>query len=1638
METNPDVTASLSTNGTDEKKDQGAANPESSHAGVNPTHRVAERVSASAENWRRKLLDLSRRNRLLNFKPTKVSTVTVVDEQPAEVFRHLVISELSMKFRAVDDQLNSTADEELTGSEGIPIVESPFDEQDRSVHLDFVPYDRAALDHRHVDDVLQTTFDPESLDKSLRRIDEQARSTLEEQGVNTLFLALGILEYSESRDSNEMWRAPLVLVPVELNRKSARTGFSLSATDDDSIVNPALIEYLRGDFGISLPSLPDSSSLSDTYDLQEFLNQVSTAVSSQRGWAVKTGIYLGLFSFQKFVMYKDLEANRSALETHRLIRQLITRSGTSFGTLPPEIRSMELDEEYPPEKTFQVVDADSSQLRAIAAVSRGHDLVLEGPPGTGKSQTITNLIAHALATGQSVLFVAEKMAALDVVHRRLVEAGLGDFCLEVHSTKANKRTVMAALAAGLDASLTQVATPTASTQRIPAVRFALSDYVKALHTRAYALATTPYAAYGELGAVYWAPKLSWSGTPEEVTREQLDETDRELRDLSVVAVPLGRIDEHPFFGSQKTFYTESDIDAIKGAAAAGLQDLDKLRTLSKSASENFGVPDLSVLADVRETVVLRNLLAASPGAPVDVLLNPAWNAAPPAATQLVQEGRELSRQIARTEQLFTKDVFDQEHADDIAFIVDKASGFFGFLAVLNGRFRTIKNRWVSYRRAFVGNVLEQANELRRVDAIQSKRAQLSSRQDEAAKLFGQLWKGEKTDWASVDHYITWVTNYRAAALRYHLPDAAAKFASDSRPDVSEIDAVIASADDVKRRITQLEELVGWTSSFVSGLELSAILSKLDRLEQGAELAPQWASFENAREKVDRGLAHDLLDPAMRGELDFGQLASSFRRAFFQSWLNRVVGERPPLRDFHTLTHEQRVAEFRELDERVLRENRAALIAKLRDQIQHRLQQPDSVACMPFLQREMTKQRGIAPLRTTMKHAEAAVRAIKPCFMMSPLTVAQLLPGDVPTFDLVVFDEASQLPPEDAVGAIIRGNRLVVVGDPKQLPPTNFFSVLSSGEEGPIGDDGLPLYTDAESVLEEFTGAGLPTSRLKWHYRSAHESLINFSNISFYDSDLYTFPSVEINSATSGVKFEHVDGATYEGKGLNQVEARRVADAVLSFAREQLEQRVYGNETLSLGVGTFNLRQQLAIQDELEQRRRDDPTIEEFFDRGAPEPFFVKNLENIQGDERDVIFISVTYAKGQDGRLRYNFGPLNSQNGWRRLNVLITRARRMMRVFSSMHGDEIGPATTGSDGPRLLREFLIYAEHGRMDSTHASKLADTESPFERDVLQQLTRAGVTAFPQVGFAGYRIDLGVVDDARPGKFLCGIECDGVAYHESETARDRDRLRQQVLEDRGWTIHRVWSTDWFKDRPSQIRRLLALIEADKVRAKEEVEADRVARDVADESGAVANDGLDLAVEGGSQGSIGAPAYRRPTAQRYVVTPHDGSRDGFDLLSAPESEVAGAIALVVATESPIHAKDLHGRVAAMWGTRAGRRIVDRIAISCRSLERSGTIARRGAFYWRPGSTAAPRLRTGTGIPAERIAPEEYEETVLLILKQGHGFSRTELLTEARATLGFGRLNDELKTAVNQAIAELLKRGLIGEGSTGFRLRKLE
>ena len=496
-----------------------------------------------------------------------------------------------------------------------------------------------------------------------------------------------------------------------------------------------------------------------------------------------------------------------------------------------------------------------------------------------------------------------------------------------------------------------------------------------------------------------------------------------------------------------------------------------------------------------------------------------------------------------------------------------------------------------------------------------------------------------------------------------------------------------------------------------------------------------------------------------------------------------------VRVFNQSTHSRTIKKFKELDSQLIELTKASINSRLGRHAGAGKQDPSLGQERRLVKRELEKKSRHIPTRKLIASTTSLLPTIKPCFLMSPQSVAQFLDPKIPQFDLVVFDEASQIPVWDAIGAIARGKEVIVVGDSKQLPPTSFFAAMGNDDDEDRDED-EDVVEDVESILKECNASGIPSMRLKWHYRSRHESLIAFSNHHYYQNELHTFPSPDDRSASLGVTYEHVEGV-YDrgGSRTNRAEAQRVVESVVRILLND-------PESGSIGIVTFNQAQQSLIEDLLDEKRREIPEIDPYFTGDVSEPVFVKNLENVQGDERDTIVFSVGYGPDQSGKLSMNFGPLNQDGGERRLNVAVTRARKRLRVYSSIRADQIDLRRTRSTGVRHFRTFLDYADRGPKAIAEAVSLEgsrDFDSGFEKAVCDALVSRGWEVDAQVGCAGYRIDLAIRDPNVPGRYLLGVECDGATYHSAQTARDRDRLRQAVLEGLGWTIERVWSTDWW-----------------------------------------------------------------------------------------------------------------------------------------------------------------------------------------------------------------------------------------------------
>jgi very-short-patch-repair endonuclease len=1412
-------------------------------ATLSPTDRLAR--------WQRKLLDLSLRNNLLNFRSGKKA----------------------LKLEAADAGLLEDA---LSDGQTLKLLPRP-DLMDGADPRDQATYEaRAGEDVRrgHARDALKRreVFIALAKDElNLRLVDlyRAARATLQEGGSNTLYLAMGFLVWNRDDKPGQRCRAPLILVPVTLNRKSARAGFTLTLYDDEPRFNPTLIEMLRQDFKLSLGVTDAALPKDETgIDVASVWKAVSHAVKDIKGWEVTEEVVLAMFSFAKHLMWKDLAERTDQLRQNAVVRHLIDTPRESYpaGVAFPDPRN--LDRDFAPEQTFLPLPADSSQLSAVMAAVGGKDFVLIGPPGTGKSQTIANLIAQCLAEHKRVLFVSEKVAALDVVYRRLREVGLGEFCLELHSSKARKLDVLAQLRRSWEAQGSIDAQAwRAEGQRLKQLRDQLNVYVERLHLR-HANGLTIFEAIGRVarGQGIALASLSWpAADAHDATAMQALRDVADRLEVNAHAIGQGGLQQNPLAVIGNSDWSPGWQQRLMDAARAVAPAAHALEQSAQGFVKAVGLPPAELTRRVRDALaVLARVLPVAAGWDWRFVLRPDARS----ILEQCQQGlAQLAGRLAASA--------DGPSAWPDSVIGNCRIELDGLLPQRH-TFEQLGQAWSSD----LADRLNQGHKL--LDGIDQATRQLSVRygvQIEQLNLsqLQQAWaKAEKSLWP-----MSWLGRRRiratlsAAMVGIGQPDAAkdidllvqirASCAELLALDLTGLWQTLTSRVDVLAQALTLHAslLAAATHLAATPDDFAAIVVLLNRqmgdsnallqpggqiAESGAVYLAAWGALQPVIDKLltqggvpepartrlaDAPLAElvaccqailksesrlhawcawrlvceeaqplglqPLAAAIERGEVQRGTVRELFETNYCRWWLNAVVDQEPVIRSFVSAQHEKRIADFRALDDHFTSLTRdwirASLCAGLPAQ--------DGITRHSewgILRHEINKKKRHIPLRELMSSIPTALTQLTPCLLMSPLSIAQYLAADATIFDIVVFDEASQICVWDAIGAIARGKQVVMVGDPKQLPPTNFFDRAESEA------DEEDVEADLESILDECLGSSLPTMNLAWHYRSRHESLIAFSNYHYYGGALVTFPSPVTEDRA--VSFHPVQGS-YEkgGARINKPEARAlVADLVA-----RLSSADFRASKLTIGVVTFNTEQQALIEDLLDEERRRDPAIECYFSDAELEPVFVKNLESVQGDERDIMYFSITYGPDQSGVVSMNFGPMNREGGERRLNVAITRARHELRVFSSLRAEQMDLARTQAVGVRDLKHFLDFAERGPrvLAQASAGSLGGFESPFEEAVAAALARKGWKLHTQVGASAFRIDLAVVHPDAPGSYLTGVECDGATYHRSATARDRDKLREQVLRGLGWEILRVWSTDWWIDAAHTLEQLDLALQA-------------------------------------------------------------------------------------------------------------------------------------------------------------------------------------------------------------------------------------
>ncbi|QNK60986.1 DUF3320 domain-containing protein [Pedobacter sp. PAMC26386] len=1543
---------------------------------------MQENILPKLEASRKELLDLGMRNTLLNYKTPKARGLRIVQEKSSSIYEILVKQNKAMTFLGrpgKDDDDDLLELPELT-------VEELKDAQE--------------------DTRLQTNEKEQKLQTKILNTYYFAKSSIEEQGVNILYLALGMLNWYEKGNTEDSRIAPLLLIPVTLERSSANERFRIRFTGGDIGANISLQAKMMADFNITIPDLPEP----DDFNVNDYFTDIEKRIGHQPSWKIETdAMELGFFSFGKFMIYHDLDSSKWPEDNkpfdHPILKSLF---GEGFNELQPTAtEEHNLDADTQAHELFHVVDADSSQVLAMLAVNEGRNMVIQGPPGTGKSQTITNIIANAVGQGKKVLFVAEKMAALEVVKRRLDSINLGETCLELHSHKANKKDLHEELKRVLDLGKPFLTHLQDEISQLDSYKESLNSYCNAVNGLIEQSGLSAQKIIGyllEINEQYKGATLpsipidnieSWNADTMRQASAMADLIEARLKDIGAPSKLL-------FYGTRLTLFLPHESDATIQILDNSVTGIHNLLIQTGEASKFIGIEIPSSTTLLSKLVTLMEFLAESPDLREIAVKDPAWVQNHEDVLELFQTGKQIAELHLKYENIFQPEAWNQDVLMLRQTLVDNGHKWYKFLI---GDYKRAVKQLASFTKTALPNDLD--SKLKYIDDILlAKRLgyTLDENSSLASRLFGNRWRMLKTNWDALEGVLVFMSQLHRNISEGKYPTLALDFLSrNESPSTTKeilnklknlISVYQTNTTEVLKKLDLDEKISGTDQSFQDlpfndqVIKLGEWKSRLNEIQQ----AVQWNNLTQSAQKEG---FDNLIKASLNWDDAANHLKVSLQKTWYEYLIKKIMTESLPLRGFERTSHEEIIEKFNKLDLLNLQYNRAKVALKHYESVPKQ----EGGGQWNILRGEFNKRARHMPIRKLIQEAGLAIQTIKPVFMMSPMSIASFLsPGSI-DFDLVIFDEASQVKPVEALGALLRGKQIVVVGDTKQLPPTSFFDKMNSETE-----DEENVTADLESILGMCDAQGVPQRMLRWHYRSRHESLISLSNHEFYENKLVIFPSPG-SKHRMGLAFHYLPDAVYDrGKTrTNPKEAEAVALAVIQHALKNPKQ--------TLGVVAFSTAQMQAIQNAVEIKRRQNPETENFFRSHSHEPFFVKNLENVQGDERDVIYISIGYGRTEDGKVPMSFGPLNNEGGEKRLNVLITRAKYRCEIFTNITSDDINPTATTKFGIKSLKSFLYYAQHGAFE-TEQDLPIPIKSPFEDLIYERLTALNYIVRKKVGSEGFYIDLAVVDAENPGRYLIGIECDGESYSKAKSARDRDRLRRQVLETIGWKIFKVWSTEWYRNPERELQRLIAAIE----KAKEQTSLDdQVKEELQQETTALVREEKEEVTE-------------ETLTYNQAVLPAELSAQELHLV--PFGKLAEWIRQVVKIESPVHVEEVARRIAdASGASKIGSRIRYTLNAATDFAITSKIIARSGDFLWLP-EMDAPVIRERSGLAASSrkisfIPPEEIDLAVKKVVENSIAIQQEVAVPLVAKLFGINRVTEDIRKELSSAIDLTISKGIV-------------
>lgn len=1538
--------------------------------------------------WERKLLDFSLRNSLLNFRITK-NTIQLMTADLGKL------------------------EDELAGGNDFRIMEIPSEWtlSARDVKMFAIENEKDLItsiaEAEFKSKRIRTFLSEKDLDSALKNLYRSAKVSMEENGSNSLFLALGLLRWFESDLSEKPRYAPVVLIPIDIVRNTRNKGYVIRSRQEDTQINVTLLEYLRQDHGINITGLDPLPLDEHGIDLPLVFNTIRQAVMGKKRWNIEEYAFIGLFSFSQFVMWNDLRSRSDELKQNKVVSSLIEGSLT-YTPEDINITTENIDSMLDIENVAVPMSADSSQLAAIAAAGSGQSFVLHGPPGTGKSQTITNMIANALYNGKTVLFVAEKMAALNVVQKRLENIGLDPFCLELHSNKTNKSAVLAELNKSLEVG--RIKSPeeySAEAAKLKAQKKQLNGIISALHEKR-SCGITLYEAISayeqnisEQGKITFTQNFLSS-----ITKEKLNIYNELVHKYSLAISETGKYSDFPLNDIGISVYSIEQRDKFQNAA----NELSERASLSAQSAQMLadaygysGVLDrtavemLAKIYDARrlDGDILPDLLAASH-----------YDTALQKTREVLAVGKEYSELCSEILINYEKSIFDYPAVE--ARMRRKQAESSWFLPKALGLGKLVKELKLHAKDPALVKKTDLADVLDKLCMICEKKEFLRSVSPNVTAWLKEVYMNEQTDWNALEK----------AVAKTDAVMSAIKLKNDASPAEMSKNVCAASYSNVGQTLAEYFDKLGlFGKEFSADMEsvenepdwLTASAAKFRIYADNADKLRYAAEFNNA----DNALAENDLtcvsESYRSGRVDADNVESAYACCLNYALAIMIIHSDERLKSFSSSQCNDLINQFKDTIDEFSRLTMQELAARLSAKIPTSGTAGTSTSEMGILKRAIKSNGRMMSLRSLFDKIPNLLRRLCPCMLMSPISVAQYIDPSFPKFDLVIFDEASQLPTAEAAGTIARGENVVVVGDPKQLPPTNFFSSNRIDEENSEKED-------LESLLDDCLAISMPQQYLKWHYRSRHESLIAYSNMKYYENKLLTFPSH--NDLVSEVSIVHPEGFYDKGRTKqNSAEAKAVVAEII---------RRMSDETLrndSIGVVTFSSVQQNLIDDMLCEEWAKHPELEEL-DRKADEPIFIKNLENVQGDERDVILFSVGYGPDENGNVSMNFGPLNRDGGWRRLNVAISRARKSMIVYSVLRPEQIDLSRTRSEGVAGLKGFLEFAEKGKLAAVQRTSSDNSANNIITEcIADEIRSMGYNVKCNIGCSEFKIDIGIIDPDNENEYLLGILLDARNSLNSSTAQDRFVLQPSVLKGLGWNIIRIWTLDWLDDKERVLKNIKSAIE--NAPKQESIRTERVKPAVFAAADFEKEDVSKLV---------------STVCKPYVSFSADtmGTSEEF-YLPQNKSKIKLLTEKIIAAEAPISRKLLMKKVFNAWTiTRGGSKVESIFLDVLNTIPTNSTFDDDRAFIWRKDQLPEQyEFYRADGADNNKrsiddIASQEILNAVNEVLCEQISLSESDLIKETAKKFGYSRTGGVIESTVKYAVQKGISSGKLTRSDKGI------